>query len=110
MSTTYMRVGGVEAAASSFRGRPRRPRRRGKAGGPVISAADVPPSPRSRTRQPSNAFVPARDCWICAVVHDVAEAAWHGEEGLTLRHWLSVTASGMQHRMWDHGLSPQGHP
>ncbi|MGI5513345.1 hypothetical protein [Streptomyces sp. CA-106131] len=57
---------------------------------------------------PSNGFMPVPDCWICAVVQTVAEAAWHGEDGLTLHTWLSVTASGMRHRMTDHGLPPAG--
>lgn len=56
---------------------------------------------------PSNAFVPVPGCWICAVVDAVARAAWAGEGGLALRDWLSVTASGMRHRMYDHGLQPR---
>ncbi|MEU0033429.1 MULTISPECIES: hypothetical protein [unclassified Streptomyces] len=55
---------------------------------------------------PSNGFVPVPRCWICGVLATVAQAAWHGEEGLTQRDWLSVTGSGMRHRMHDHGLPP----
>jgi len=43
---------------------------------------------------------------MCDVIESVARAAWRGEDGLTLRDWLSVTASGMRHRMDDHGLHP----
>ncbi|MER6466087.1 hypothetical protein ACWC4D_23825 [Streptomyces sp. NPDC001288] len=66
-------------------------------------------SPRdSRVRPPSNAFVPVPGCWVCACLHTVATAAWHGEDGLSLRKWLTVTASGMRHRMTVHRLSPAG--
>lgn len=53
---------------------------------------------------PSNAFVPVPSCWMCTVIDSVARAAWHSEDGLDLRDWLSVTASGMRHRVNDHGL------
>ncbi|MFF4640865.1 ATP-binding protein [Streptomyces olivaceus] len=56
---------------------------------------------------PSNAFVPVPGCWTCTILHSVALAAWNRDDGLGLHHWLSVTASGMQHRMDDHGLPPQ---
>jgi hypothetical protein len=64
------------------------------------------------TRSPawirSNGFMPVPGCLICAVVQTVVEAAWHREDGLTLHTWLPVTASGMRHRMTDHGLPPGG--
>ncbi|MFD4549526.1 hypothetical protein ACFVXW_16005 [Streptomyces sp. NPDC058251] len=56
---------------------------------------------------PTNAFVPVPGCWTCAAVDAVARAAWRREGGLTLRGWLSVTASGIRHRMQDHGLQPR---
>ncbi|MFJ1536835.1 hypothetical protein ACIOFV_52775 [Streptomyces mirabilis] len=56
---------------------------------------------------PTNAFVPVTDCWACASVDAVAQAAWRRESGLTLRDWLPMTASGMRHRMHDHGLPPR---
>ncbi|MFE2570423.1 hypothetical protein [Streptomyces mirabilis] len=56
---------------------------------------------------PRNAFAPVPGCWTCAAVDTVARAAWRREGGLTLRDWLSVTASGMRHRMHDHGLQPR---
>lgn len=59
-----------------------------------------------RGAPPSNAFAPVRLCWICTAIESVAQAAWRGEDGLELRDWLSVTASGMQHRMNDHSLNP----
>ncbi|MCX4420300.1 hypothetical protein [Streptomyces mirabilis] len=70
----------------------------------------MPNDPKARTHAdpPSNAFVPVPQCWICTVVEAVAQAAWIGEGGLTLRDWLSVTASGMHHRMHDHGMHPHG--
>ncbi|MEV6742019.1 hypothetical protein AB0N14_36055 [Streptomyces sp. NPDC051104] len=55
---------------------------------------------------PSNAFEPVPGCWICTAIDTVARAAWREEGGLTLRDWLSVTASGMHHRMRDHGPDP----
>ncbi|MDF3300225.1 hypothetical protein [Streptomyces tropicalis] len=62
--------------------------------------------PGALTDPPANAFVPVADCWVCALLHTVARVAWHGESGLTLRDWLSVTASGMHHRVADHRLEP----
>lgn len=56
---------------------------------------------------PTNAFVPVPGCWACAAIDTVTQAAWRREGGLTLRDWLSVTASGMRHRMHDHGLQPR---
>jgi hypothetical protein len=64
--------------------------------------------PASRTLPPSNAFVPVPGCWVCTSLYAVADAAWRGEDGLSLRKWLTVTASGMRHRMVAHGLSPSG--
>jgi len=55
---------------------------------------------------PSNAFMPVQSCWMCVVIDAVTRAAWRGEDGLTLRDWLSVTASGMWHLMNDHDLHP----
>lgn len=79
---------------------------------PTVPAADGTAPSRSPDAPPppSNAFVPVPGCWTCALLHSVAVAARYGEEGLELRHWLSVTASGMQHRMHDHGLPPQDRP
>jgi hypothetical protein len=72
-----------------------------------VVSMHITPSPHgSPDLPPSNAFVPVRACWMCAVIDDVARAAWHGEDGLAPRDWLSVTASGMWHRMNDHGLPP----
>ncbi|MGW2098641.1 hypothetical protein ACWC4C_36930 [Streptomyces olivaceoviridis] len=55
---------------------------------------------------PSNAFVPVPGCRLCAALEAVAVAGWRGEDGLTPRDWLSVTASGMLHRMDDHRIQP----
>ncbi|MET8978239.1 hypothetical protein ABZX85_21755 [Streptomyces sp. NPDC004539] len=57
-------------------------------------------------RPPSNAFVPVPGCWVCGLLSGVADSAWRGESGLTPHDWLSVTASGMRHRMDEHGLPP----
>ncbi|MGW3111349.1 hypothetical protein [Streptomyces sp. NPDC001091] len=56
----------------------------------------------SRTTPPANAFVPVPGCWTCALLAGVAHGAWRGEDGLTPRDWLSVTASGILHRMTAH--------
>jgi hypothetical protein len=61
---------------------------------------------RVNAAMPTNAFVPVQECWICAVIEAVAEAAWLGGNDLTLRDWLSVTAGEMRHRMLDHGVTP----
>ncbi|MFJ8282441.1 hypothetical protein ACIRA2_34765 [Streptomyces griseoviridis] len=45
-------------------------------------------------------------CWVCLLLDDVAHAAWRGDDGLRLADWLSVTASGMGHRVRDHGDPP----
>ncbi|MDH6701302.1 hypothetical protein P3T26_005793 [Streptomyces sp. MAA16] len=59
-----------------------------------------------RAHPPSNAFVPVPGCWVCLLLDDVAHAAWRGDDGLRLADWLSVTASGMGHRVRDHGDPP----
>ncbi|GGJ73449.1 hypothetical protein GCM10010121_100000 [Streptomyces brasiliensis] len=51
--------------------------------------------------------LPGQQTSLSCRVSPLPEAAWNGEDGLTLRTWLSVTASGMRHRMTDHGLPPR---
>jgi hypothetical protein len=58
------------------------------------------------TPPPLNGFVPVPGCWLCRVLDSVTRSAWSAEEGLSLRDWLSATASGMRHRMVFHGVSP----
>lgn len=62
--------------------------------------------PAASCDPPSNAFVRVPGCGLCAALEAVAVAGWHGEDELTPRDWLSVTASGMLHRMVDHRLPP----
>lgn len=71
----------------------------------MAATHDEPTDPESR-EPPSNAFVPVSGCWICGILDTVARAAWRGQVGLSLRDWLSVSASGMHHRMYDHQLPP----
>ncbi|MGW2938909.1 hypothetical protein ACWDA7_45850 [Streptomyces sp. NPDC001156] len=52
------------------------------------------PMDPSSADPPSNAFTPVPECWVCSVIASVAAAAWREEGGLSLRDWLSVTASG----------------
>ncbi|MFJ2816867.1 hypothetical protein [Streptomyces sp. NPDC087294] len=73
---------------------------------PCARTGDDTPRVDTGADPPANAFVPVPGCWACVLLDDVARAAWHGEDGLTLADWLSVTASGLRHRLWDHGLSP----
>lgn len=75
-----------------------RPRTRA-AGGDAPRGAD-------RADPPSNAFVPVPGCWLCAALDDIVRAAWRGDDGLRPADWLSVTASGIRHRLHDHDTQP----
>jgi hypothetical protein len=86
------------------------------AGGPAAPAVgSARPGPLTRYdpafgdprgHPPRNAFVPVPGCWVCALLDDVARAAWRGDDGLGPAQWLSVTADGMGHRMRDHDVPP----
>ncbi|POX64410.1 hypothetical protein C3492_05035 [Streptomyces sp. Ru62] len=71
-----------------------------------MAGPSTDPAAAAFSDPPPNAFAPVPGCRLCAALEAVAVAGWRGEDGLTPRDWLSVTASGMLHRMADHRLQP----